>query len=169
VRQVAARAGVDPALVHHYFGTKQRLFVAAMEFPVEIAAVFSAAAVGPPELVGERVVRAFVAIWDQPEVVTVAMGVLRSAATDPAAAAMLREFLTAGPLDALARALQVSDGRLRATLVGTQLVGLLLVRYVVRIEPIASLDADSLAGLIGPTITRYLVGDLGASLPGPVR
>jgi AcrR family transcriptional regulator len=165
---VAARAGVDPALIHHYFGTKQRLFVAAMEFPVEIAAVFSAAASGPPEFVGERVVRAFVAIWDRPDVVAVAMGVLRSAATDPAAAAMLRQFLTAGPLESLARALRVSDGQLRATLVGTQLVGLLLVRYVVRIEPIASLDADGLADLIGPTITRYLVDDLGAARTGSV-
>jgi AcrR family transcriptional regulator len=161
VRAIAARAGVDPALVHHYFGTKQRLFMAAMQFPIDLAQVFPAVAAGPREQIGERLIRRLVAIWDRPAILNVIMGIVRSAATDDAAAGMLRSFLIDGPLAVVGGALNVPDGRLRATLAGTQLVGLVLARYVVRVEPIASLPEDRLAVLIGPSITRYLTGDLG--------
>ena len=161
VRTIATHAGVDPALVHHYFGTKQRLFMAAMQFPVDVAQVFPAITPGPRDEIGERLIRHLVEIWDQPEVLSVIMGIVRSAATDDAAAGMLRSFLIDGPLAVVGGALQVPDGPLRATLAGTQLVGLVLARYVIRVEPVASLSGDRLAALVGPSITRYLTGDLG--------
>jgi AcrR family transcriptional regulator len=166
VREVAARAGVDPALVHHYFGTKQRLFVAAMQFPVDLNAIFPAIAAGPPDRLGDRIIRAFVELWDRPEVQPTLLGIARSATTDPVAAEMFRGVLVEGPLRAIIALLDTPDAALRAALVGSQLVGLGMARYVARLEPIASLSADALAPLIGPTLTRYLLGDLGA--PGVV-
>ncbi|MHB8959462.1 MAG: TetR/AcrR family transcriptional regulator [Candidatus Limnocylindrales bacterium] len=166
IRDVAARAEVDPALVHHYFGTKQRLFVAAMEFPIEIGAVIPAIAAGPPERIGDRIIAAFVGLWDRPEVRPTLLGVARSATTDSVAAAMFRGVLVDGPLQAIAGLLGTPDAPMRATLVGSQLIGLAMVRYVAELEPIASMRPDELATLMGPTLTRYLLGDLGR-LGGP--
>lgn len=168
VREIAARAGVDPALVHHYFGTKQRLFVAAMEFPVDVGATFAALAAGPRETIGERIVRTFVDVWDRPEVRPMVLGLVRSAATDPVAAGMFRRLLAEGPLLALASAVDAPDAGLRATLVGTQLIGIAMARYVAGLEPIASLRPDELATAVGPTLTRYLLGDLGGTNQGVV-
>lgn len=165
IRDVAGRAEVDPALVHHYFGTKQRLFVAAMEFPIEIRTVMPAIAAGSPDQIGDRIIAAFVGLWDRPEVRPTLLGVARSATTDPVAAAMFRGVLVDGPLQAIAGLLGTPDAAMRATLVGSQLIGLAMVRYVAELEPIASMRADELAPLIGPTLTRYLLGDLGAQ-PG---
>jgi AcrR family transcriptional regulator len=169
VRDVAARAGVDPALVHHYFGTKQRLFVAAMEFPVDVAEVIPALLRGPREGLGERFVRFIVELWDRPEVRPMILGVARSASTDPTAAGMMREVLAEGPLLALAGAIDLPDARLRASLAGSQLVGIAMARYVIGIEPLASLSPAELAAVMGPTFERYLTGDLTPTAGAPVR
>ncbi len=165
IRDVAASAEVDPALVHHYFGTKQQLFVAAMEFPIEVRTVMAAIATGPREQLGDRIVARFVGLWDRPEIRPTLLGLARSATTDPVAAAMFRGMLVDGPLHAIAGLLRTPDAPMRATLVGSQLVGIAMVRYVARLEPIASMAADELAALVGPTLTRYLLGDLGAVGP----
>lgn len=168
IRDVASRAGVDPALVHHYFGTKQRLFIAAMEFPVDVYTVIPALLRGPREGLGERFVEFILGIWDRPEVRDTLIGVARSASTDPTAAAMMRDMLTEGPLLAIASSIAVSDAPLRATLAGTQLIGLVMARYIVGVEPVATMDAGELAAAIGPTIERYLFGDLDAAPAAPV-
>jgi AcrR family transcriptional regulator len=156
IREVAARAAVDPALVHHYFGTKQRLFVAAMRFPVDVNEVVPRLLAGGEPGVGERFVRFVVALWDQPEVRPMLLGVVRSASTDEVAADMMRAILAEGPLLALATAVPRGDAQLRATLAGSQLVGLVLARYIVKVEPLASMTPDEVAASIGPTIERYL-------------
>ncbi len=169
IRGIAARAGVDPALVHHYFGPKQRLFVATMEagFPVDFEVAVAAVLDGPPDTIGERLVRYVLELWEAPAFRAVILGLVRSAASDAAAATMLRHVLSEGPFLALARAIARPDARLRATLVGTQLVGLAMARYVVEVEPIATADVDVLARAIGPSIQRYLAGDLGAGGAAP--
>ena len=161
IRDMAARAGVDAALVHHYFGTKQQLFVAAMEMPVDFAAAMPAIAAGPTERLGERFAAFVLELWDRPEVRPLLLGVVRSASTDPVAAAMLRRMLAEGPLLTLATALDRPDAGLRAALAGSQLIGLAMARLVVGVEPLASADREVLARAVGPTIQRYLVGDLG--------
>ncbi len=169
VRQVAAAASVDPALVHHYFGAKQRLFVAAMEFPVDPAAVLPAVlAGGPSEELGERFAAFVLALWDRPEVRPLVTGVIRSAATDPVAATMARRLLAEGPLLALAGILDLPDAPLRAALASAQLMGLALARYVIGVEPLASMTPEALAALVGPSLQHYLTGDLGPSEP-PAR
>ena len=160
IRAVAARAGVDPALVHHYFGSKQALFMAAMELPVDFAAMVAQVRSGPAEQQGERFVRAALQLWEEPATRSLLLGIVRSAATDPVAAGMLRRLVTAGPVLALASASDLPDARLRATLAGSQIVGLAIARYVIGVEPLASASIDEVARAIGPTIQRYLTGDI---------
>jgi AcrR family transcriptional regulator len=160
IRDVAARAGVDPALVHHYFGTKQQLFIAASEFPVDVAEVVPRLLAGPREGLGERFVRYVVDMWDRPEVRPLLMGIVRSASTDPVAAGMMRRLLAEGPFLALARAIDLPDAPLRATLAGTQLIGLVMARYVLLVEPLATMTPAALGTMVGPTIERYLAGEL---------
>jgi AcrR family transcriptional regulator len=160
VRDVAVRASVDPALVLHYFGSKQALFVAAMEFPLDVRAMVRRLTSGPADEIGERFVRFVLEVWDAPETRPVMLGIVRSATTDPVAAAMLRQVITEGPVLALAAALDRPDAALRATLAGSQVIGLIMVRYVVGVEPLASASEDVLIRTIGATIQRYLTGDL---------
>jgi len=161
VRAVAAEAGVDPALVHHYFGTKQRLFIEAVDFPIDAVRALETLAVDDAERVGERLVRFALQLWDDPVVLPRLLGVLRSAVTDPQAAALLaRLFTRQGPIQLL-RALGADQPDLRAELVGTQLVGLAVARHVLRVEPLASADHETIVAAVGPTMQRYLTGDLG--------
>jgi AcrR family transcriptional regulator len=161
IRAIAARAGVDPALVHHYFGSKQRLFVAAMKLPVDLDAVVPGLMAGPPDELGYRIARFVLELWGAPHTRPLMLGVVRSATADPIAAEMLRQVLAEGPFAAIARTIDRSDAELRANLVGAQLVGLAMARYIVGVEPLASMPDEIVASAVGPTIQRYLVGDLG--------
>jgi AcrR family transcriptional regulator len=163
IRDVARRAEVDPALVHHYFGSKQRLFVAAMALPVDFGTVVPQLLEGPPDELGERFVRFLLDLWETPAMRPLMLGIIRSATTDPVAGAMLRRDLAGGPLLALARAIDRPDAPLRAALAGSQLVGLMMARYVVGVEPLASAPRETIVRSIGPTIQRYLTRDLGPS------
>lgn len=163
VRGVAAQAGVDPALLYHYFGSKQQLFVAAMEIPYTWEASIPALASGPRDQIGERLVRLMLGLWEDPEINPLFMGVVRSAATDPNAAAMVRHLLAKGPLVALAQAIDAPDGELRAMLAASHVMGVALLRYILRVEPMASTDIETLAGMISPAVQHYLTGDVGVA------
>lgn len=154
IRAIAGAAGVDPALVHHYFGAKEDLFAAAMEFPVDIATILPAVLAGPREQVGERLVRTILGFWDDPRLRPQFIGVIRSATTSEAGAALLREFMTSQVLGRVAQALGVSPLTLNAG--AAQIVGVLMVRYILEVEPMASASADELVALLAPTIQRYL-------------
>jgi AcrR family transcriptional regulator len=165
VRAVAARAGVDSALVHHYFGTKDRLFAAAMELPFDPAAVAPALLEPGLEGLGERLVRFFLRVWDEPAPRARIQAILRSALTQEAAAALLREFVTRELIGRIAAAVGTPDAPLRATLVGAQLVGLGLLRYIIRVEPLASADPEAVVAAIAPTLQRYLTGQIAPTQP----
>jgi AcrR family transcriptional regulator len=160
IRSVAAEAGVDPALVLHYFGSKQQLFLAVVELPFEPAAVLPGLLAGDRRKVGERLARMFVAVLEDLDVRNRWTAVLRAAASEPAAAEMLREILTKRIFEPLAELLGVEDARLRANLVGSQVVGVVMARHVVEVEPLASLPGEALARAIGPTLQRYLTEPL---------
>jgi AcrR family transcriptional regulator len=168
IRGVAELAGVDPALVHHYFGTKQQLFVSAVELPVNPVEQLMAVLGDHPDQVGERIVEAFLSIWDHATDRSPLLALIRSAVGDERAAAMLREFITEEVLGQIARRLGSPDARLRATLVGSQLIGLAMARYIIRVEPLASAPAAEVAAAVGPALQRYLTGDV-ADAPGPSR
>ena len=147
LRAVAREAGVDPALVHHFFGTKEQLFVAAMQLPVDPAAVVRGLLAEGVEDLGPRVVRILLAVWDTDEA-TPLFALLRSAVAQERAAAMLREFLTGAVLTPLAAALDVDRPRLRTSLAASQLMGLAVARYLIRIEPLASAPAEEVAAAV---------------------
>jgi len=177
IRGIAADAGVDPALVHHFYGTKERLFAAAMRLPIIpseiLTAAHAAGAVAGAEGaggIGAHLVRTALATWESPEVHGVFLGLLRSALTSERAAGMFREFIADAilrPVAAMARGADSGtdggDAGYRAAAVASQMLGLALARYLLRLEPIASADAADLAATIGPTIDRYLTGDIRAT------
>ena len=163
IRGVAELAGVDPALVHHYFGTKQDLFVAAVEFPINPVERLTAILAEDRERVGERMIEVFLSVWDHAANTSPLLALVRSAVGDEHAAAMLREFITEEVLGQIARQLGSPDARFRATLVGSQLVGLMMARYIIEVEPLASAPAGQVAAAIGPTLQRYLTGDVAAT------
>lgn len=155
IRSIARRAGVDPALVHHYFGTKDDLLVEAIRLPVEPAAVLEAV-FEHPERVGEELVRTLVGLWDTPDIGGPLQALIRAAVTHPGAAGVMRNVIARDVLKALTRHIDRPDAELRAELAMTHLIGLAMGRYIVRVEPLASTDAGTLASIVGPTLQRYL-------------
>ncbi len=156
IRQVAADAEVDPALVHYHFGTKADLFAAAVEYPVNPADVVAELlAHGGQDDLGERLVRLFLRIWDD-RGASPLFALIRSASDHEQAAAGLREFISREVVGRLARALDADRPELRATLCGSQIVGLAMVRHVVKVEPLASASHDEVVAWIAPTLQRYL-------------
>ena len=164
IRGIAAGAAVDPALVHHFYGNKEKLFAAAMRLPAVPSEVIAAAlAGGGGASPGTRLVAAVLAVWEDPAVHGVILGLLRSAMNSEQAAGLLREFITdaiLAPVRALARADSPEDAAYRAGAVASQMLGLALTRYVLRIGPVAAASTADLAATIGPTIERYLTGDI---------
>lgn len=160
IRGVARAAGVDPALVHHFFGTKDGLFSAANELPFDPAGIVTTLLAGGTDGLGERIVRTFLDIWDSTPGQGPMLALLRSAVADEKAAASLRAFLSRVLLTPLATAAGGDRPELRAALVGSQMTGLAVARYVVRLDPLATADADTLAPALGPTLDRYLTAPL---------
>jgi AcrR family transcriptional regulator len=163
IRDVARRAGVDPALVHHYFGSKPDLFTAALDLPVNPAEMAAAMLAEQPEAAGEHIVAVFLGIWEQGSNRHPLMALIRSATSSEEAAAMLREFATREVFSRVVHALGTPDARLRANLVLSQLFGLVFARYIIRVEPIASMPPAAVVATVGPTVQRYLTGDLGTA------
>jgi AcrR family transcriptional regulator len=160
VRAVADRAGVDPALVMHFYGSKQKLFVSVMALPYEPEEVLPALVGGPSEQAGVRLARFMVGVLEEPEQRTVMTGMVRSAASGSEVADLVRDAVSARIVGAIASGLEVADAPLRASLVASQIIGLIMARYVIRIEPLASLPPDALVDAIAPNLQRYLTGPL---------
>ncbi|HEY9408256.1 MAG TPA: TetR family transcriptional regulator [Jiangellaceae bacterium] len=157
MRAIGARAGVDPALVHHYFGAKEQLFLAAMEIPFDPATTIAATALGPAEDLGERVARVFLQIWADPVRRAPLLALIRSAMTHEAAATLLRQFVSRVLLPRVAGVLEgAPDRELRAEAMISHLVGVAMLRFVVKVEPIASVSEDELVALVAPVIQRYV-------------
>jgi AcrR family transcriptional regulator len=161
IRAIATSAGVDPALVHHYFGSKDQLFLATLQAPINpeefIPKIFQPGIEG----VGERLVRTFLTVWDSPAG-TAAAALIRSAVQHEWSARMLREFLVTQILRRAQKELDLdpAEAPVRAALVATQMAGLGMIRYIIKIEPLASMPAEDVVRHVGPTIQRYLEGPL---------
>ncbi len=167
IRAIAAAAGVDPALVHHFYGSKEQLFAAAMRLPVVPSEVITAALAegSRPAGVsaGEHLVASALALWESEELRGPFTGLLRSAVTSEQAAAMLREFLTEAILRPVASVSGDTDpdsATFRASMVASQMLGLAVARYLLRIGPVATASRPELAAAVGPNIDRYLSGEL---------
>jgi AcrR family transcriptional regulator len=160
LRSIAREAGVDQKLVAYFFGTKQQLFVEVVKLPFDPAVVVPVVFGGDPERGGERIAEFVLGILDDPETRRPLVGLVRAATSEPEAARMVRELLTREVLARIVAELGSDDADLRASLLGSQIVGLLMARYIVRIEPLASLPAEQVAAAIAPNLQRYLVEPL---------
>ncbi|GAC1330247.1 MAG: TetR family transcriptional regulator [Mycobacteriales bacterium] len=160
IRAIARDAGVDAALVHHFFGTKDAVFVEAMGLSIDPAVVLPALLASGLDGLGERLVRFFVGVWDDSASRSPFVALIRSAVSHDQAADMLRGFVSRQVLGRVAAALDQPAPELRAALVGSQLVGLGMVRYVIKVEPLASADIETVVSAIAPTVQRYLTGQL---------
>jgi len=159
MRSIAAAARVDPALIVHFFGTKEGLFREVAALPPELSAAMAGLADGPREDVGRRFAAALVGAFESPVTRPIILARLRSASSHPEAAELVRE-LVSRDLGLLTSALTSDRPETRAVLVGSQVVGLAFARYVVRLEPIASMDPAAVVDLLAPTFQRLLVGPL---------
>jgi AcrR family transcriptional regulator len=160
IRAIADAAGVDQALVLHFYGSKQQLFVAVVELPFAPEVALPQLVAGDRGTVGLRFARFLVALLESEEGQSRITGLVRAAASEPEAARMVRELVTTRIFRPLIEALDVDQSPLRATLVGSQVVGLTMVRYVVKVEPLASADPETVVAAIAPTLQRYLVEPL---------
>ncbi len=158
MRAIARGAGVDAALLHHYFGSKDRLFLAALEFPVDPEQVVAHVLGGDRGVVGERVARFVLGLWEQPAVLERLLALIRAAATTEAVAQLMREFAVGQLIGRIAAGLEVEDPELRTELMVSQIIGLAMVRYVIKVEPLASATTEELVPLLAPTFQRYLTG-----------
>jgi AcrR family transcriptional regulator len=160
VRSIAAEAGVDPALVHHYFGTKDELFLAALELPVDPRKILlPAIAEGGIDGAAERMVRAFLTVWDEPEIRVRLVAVFRGV-LDADGEKLVREGFLPLVLGPVGAALGIDRPELRMPLVASQMLGLIMLRYVIGVEPLASLPPDDVVAIYAPTLQRYLTGEL---------
>ena len=153
MRAIAADAGVDPALVSYYFGSKSGLFVESLRLPVDPRSAIDALLSEGTEDLGARLVTRFLAVWDNPASGEPLISVLRSASSQPQ---LMRDFVESQIVPRIAEAVEGPDPELRATAIATQLLGLALARYVLRLEPLASASRDEIVDLIAPTVQRYL-------------
>lgn len=159
LRSIAREARVDPALVRHFFVSKEGLFEAAMRdafHPEDLATVVE----GGEEDLGERLVRGFLRMWETQPSRNKLLSVLRSAVTQDTAATIVRGFVASEVLAPITQAIGRPHSQARATLVGTQLIGLALTRYVLETQPLPAMRTDAVVQLIAPTVQRYLTGEL---------
>ena len=174
IRAIAGAAGVDPALVHHFYGTKEALFAAAMRLPLVPSEVLTAALTrDEPDTggsgsagLGEHMVRTALGLWESDQMRETFIGLLRSAVTSEQAAIMLREFIADSILSTVARVAGLAErcssaeAEFRSAMVATQMLGLALTRLVLGLPAVAGASIDDLAATVGPSVERYLTGEI---------
>ncbi len=159
MRGIAAEAGVDAALIHHYFESKQQLFLATIALPLGLPQVVEQVAAGDRRDLGERLVQTVLAVWDselQPSLVAA----VRTALTDPALTRSVGEFLNLEVIGQVLRRddLPPEEANRRAGLVASQILGLVMGRYVLRLPALVNRQTEDLVAEIGPTVQRYVDG-----------
>jgi AcrR family transcriptional regulator len=166
IRAVAAAAGVDSALIHHYFGTKEKLFAAAVRVPIDPMDIIGPLRETPVEELGHKIPSMLLPLWDS-EVGAGFIATLRSILAG-SEVNLFRSFIS--DVIAVEVGARVDNppgtGTIRIQFVASQLVGVLMARYILDLEPFKSLPAEQIVETIAPNLQRYLTGDLPA-LPAP--
>ena len=160
IRAVAAAAGVDSALVHHYFGTKEKLFAAAVRVPIDPMDVIGPLREAPVEELGYRIPSMLLPLWDS-EIGTGLIATLRSVLAG-SEVNLFRSFIQDVIAVQIGSRVDNPPGSaiIRIQFVASQLVGVMLARYILELEPFASLPPEQVARTIAPNLQRYLTGDL---------
>lgn len=158
MRGIAARAGVDAALLHHYFGTKADLFGETVDAPMRPDIDIPAILTGPHDELGERIVRYVLEVWEQPEQRKRGVLLLRAGLGNRLTTPLLAGFLSRELLGRIAASLEGPDVELRASLVATQVAGLLIGRYILQLPALVGASVDELVVRVGATVQNYLLG-----------
>ncbi len=158
MRAIAVAAGVTPGLVHHFFGAKDDLFLEALAVPFDPRQMLAGAVEGPPSGLGERIASAVLHTWEDEVQRDALLAFLRAAMTNSEVAALLRTGMPTIALGALDEVVNGSDAPVRVELVFSQMLGVAIARYVVEVEPLASLPVDELARRLGPVLQHHLLG-----------
>jgi AcrR family transcriptional regulator len=159
LRDVAGDAGVDVALVHYHFKSKEGLFAAALEMPVSLPSLMADVLEGGElDDFAARFLRRILDVWDDERIGPALVAMVRSATTYEPAAASLRGFVRTELLDRIARRLGTPDADVRSAAFGSQLLGLLMYRHVLRVEPLASMDPDAVVAAVAPGMQAHLTG-----------
>lgn len=159
IRAIAAEAGVDPAMIHHFFGTKEELFVATVDLPASFLDMVRQRFDDPAEGTGQALASFFFTAWENEQTRDSLLGILRAAmGGEDRAVEAFREFLTTALIDQIVPRIEGEHARLRALLMASQLVGIAITRYVVRLEPIASADVEDIIALVAPRVQSYVDG-----------
>lgn len=156
MRAIAGRAGVDPALLHHYFGTKADLLAATIDIPLRPDRVVPQIVAGPRAEVGARIVRFVLEQMEDPHTRKRAIALLRATIGNRLTTPVMAAFLQRELIERIAGALEVPDAKLRASLAGSQMAGMLVARYIVKLPALADASVEELVDRIGPTVQRYL-------------
>jgi AcrR family transcriptional regulator len=156
VRGIARRVGCDQALVHQFFGTKERLFEEAVALPFDAATVYREALEHDQSSAGQKIVRAFFSAWDRPENRPKIMALLKSAMSDQARASQVASFITDQVLAPILPSISASNSAYRLDLIAGQLVGVLILRHALMVEPLASAPVENLVDSLGPVIDQHL-------------
>jgi AcrR family transcriptional regulator len=158
LRSIAAEARVDQKLVAYFFGSKHALFVTATHLPFDAGAMIAHVLAGAPAEHGNRLAHRLVEMLDNPEAGPRLIGLVRAAAAEPEAARLLRDLLGREIWSPAAAAMDVGDSALVVTQVATQVLGLVMTRYVIRLEPLASMSGEAVVDLVAPTLQRLFDG-----------
>ena len=160
-RAIARRADVDPALVHYYFASKEALLDAATTPPPELLESVRAAVGAPLEHRGERIIANVLQLWASPEVGDILRATLLCANVDEATREKLRASMSTSFIGATAEQLPQEDRMVRAGLVSSQIIGVCWLRFIWKLEPLATMSDASVISRIAPTLQTYLDGSLG--------
>lgn len=152
IRAIAADAGIDPSMVMRYYGNKDGLFLAAVDIRLDLPDLGAA----EPDTLGDLLLRRFVELWEQPPSNEILLTVLRSALTDETFTQRAQQLFAEQVAPAVLRVGDPADAPRRAGLIATQILGLALCRYILRLPPVVALTQDQLIAEIAPTIQHYL-------------
>jgi AcrR family transcriptional regulator len=160
LRAIARQASVDTALIHYFFVSKSGIFSAAIVDAFNPDALVARLVVNGPEGMGERLAEYYLSLWENPESGEPLMAIVRSAITNAEARAILTDVVTQKLFKQVGHYLNADDAEVRMSFVGSQLVGVALLRYILKVEPLASLDRGTVTRTVGATLQRYLTGNL---------
>ena len=157
MRAIAHEAKVDAALIHHFYLSKEGVFAAAVEDAFRPQELISQLLASPdPDTMGAHMVSVVLKVWQSPATQAPVIAVLRSAMSHPDASRLLGELISGRVLMKVVTALGCDQEELRAAVIGSQLIGLAILRFVLRLEPLATAEDSTIVGILGPTIQRYL-------------
>ncbi|MCM6777858.1 TetR family transcriptional regulator [Nocardia sp. CDC159] len=154
IRAIAADAGIDPSMVMRYYGSKEGLFEAALDVDLALPDLGAV----PPQALGEALVRRFLEVWEVSPGSETMLTLLRSALTEDVLGGRAQQIFAGQVMPVVMRVGDPSDAPRRAGLLATQMLGLALCRYVLRLPPVVAMRHEEIVADIGPTLQRYLLG-----------